>query len=57
MCFGDYEKVFDVVKHEGLIKVLKQINADVKDINVITTVLLESAGSFENREQDDSMEA
>ena len=34
-CFIDYEKAFDRVKHENLIKMLKNINIDGKDLRII----------------------
>ena len=34
-CFIDYEKAFDRVKHENLLKMLAQINIDKKDIMLI----------------------
>ena len=45
VCFIDYAKAFDRVKHENLIKCLKEIGLDGKDIRVITNLysLLASA--------------
>ena len=38
VCFIDYAKAFDRVKHENLIKCLKDIGLDGKDIRVITNL-------------------
>ncbi|XKL64613.1 hypothetical protein PGB90_004699 [Kerria lacca] len=35
ICFIDYEKAFDTVKHEPLIKMLEEIGLDGKDIRII----------------------
>ena len=38
ICFIDYAKAFDRVKHENLIECLKQIGLDSKDVRVITNL-------------------
>ena len=35
LCFVDYEKAFDKVKHEELIRMLQRINIDGKDLRII----------------------
>ena len=38
LCFIDYAKAFDRVKHENFIKCLKQIGLDDKDVRVIASL-------------------
>ena len=38
MCFIDYEKAFDKVRHSDLIEILQNINIDGKDIRLITNL-------------------
>ena len=38
MCFIDYEKAFDKVRHSQLIEILQSINVDGKDIRLITNL-------------------
>ena len=38
ICFIDYEKVFDRVKHEKLCDVSKAMNFDGKDIRIIANL-------------------
>ena len=38
MCFIDYEKAFDKVRHPQLIEILKNLNIDGKDIRLITNL-------------------
>ena len=38
MCFIDYEKAFDKVRHSDLIDILQNINIDGKDIRLITNL-------------------
>src|SRR5215469_16802442 len=35
LCFVDYEKAFDKVKHEGLMKMLERLEIDEKDLRII----------------------
>ena len=35
LCFVDFEKAFDTVKHEELIKILESIGMDGKDTRLI----------------------
>ena len=35
ICFVDYEKAFDKVKHENLLEILKNLMLDGKDIRII----------------------
>ena len=37
-CFIDYEKAFDMVKPNDLIKMLKEKQLDSKDVNIITNL-------------------
>lgn len=48
-CFIDYEKVFDNVKHDILIRQLRCIELDSKDINIIKKLYLESNSSDKSR--------
>ena len=41
MCFVDFEKVFDNVKHEPLIETLKRYGVDGADIRIIAKLYLE----------------
>ena len=38
MCFIDYEKAFDRVRHTELVEILQRINLDGKDIRLITNL-------------------
>ena len=38
MCFIDYEKAFDKVRHSDLIEILQNLNLDGKDIRLITNL-------------------
>ena len=38
MCFIDYEKAFDKVRHPELVKILRNLNLDGKDIRLITNL-------------------
>ena len=38
LCFIDYTKAFDCVKHQKLIKVIESLNVDGKDVRVITNL-------------------
>lgn len=58
LCFIDYEKAFDKVKHELLIKYLQEMGLDVKDIRIIAnlywnqtaTICLQNHGETEEFE-------
>ena len=38
MCFIDYEKAFDKVKHSDLIEILQNLNLDGKDVRIINNL-------------------
>ena len=38
ICFVDFEKVFDSVKHDEMIKILKVIGVDEKDVRLINNL-------------------
>ena len=38
MCFEDFEKALDTVKHEEMIKILNDIGVDEKDTRMISTL-------------------
>ena len=38
MCFLDYEKAFDKVRHTDMIEILQRLNLDGKDIRIITNL-------------------
>ena len=35
LCFVDYEKAFDMVKHEDLMKMLERLEIDGKDLRIL----------------------
>ena len=38
MCFVDYSKAFDNVRHDQLIEILQNIGIDDKDIRIVTSL-------------------
>ena len=38
LCFVDYEKAFDKIRHNELMDVLKQIGVDGKDLRLIKNI-------------------
>ncbi|GFO24183.1 RNA-directed DNA polymerase from mobile element jockey-like [Plakobranchus ocellatus] len=51
LCFIDYTKAFDRVRHDEIIAELKQLNIDGKDLRIIKTHVLGTNCSNENRKQ------
>lgn len=53
MCFVDFQKAFDTLKHEKMIKALKDINIDGKNIRLITNLYWNQRASvcFEDKNQ------
>lgn len=45
MCFVDFEKAFDTVRHEDMIDMLKEIRIDSKDISLWPKVYWEKKNS------------
>ena len=54
MCFVDFQKAFDTLKHEKMIKALKDINIDGKNIRLITNLYWNQRASvcFEDKKSD-----
>ena len=46
LCFIDYSKAFDNVKHKKLFEMLEDIQTDGKDLRIIGSVYLETSSSY-----------
>jgi len=46
LCFIDYSKAFDRVKHEELFKILKQLNLDGKDLRILQNLYWEQEAAL-----------
>src|SRR5215469_13529473 len=49
LCFVDYEKIFDKVKHEDLMKMLERLEIDGKDLRIIKNLYWNPKSSCKNR--------
>ena len=53
MCFIDYTKAFDKVKHEELLQILQCLDLDGKDLRLIRNLYWEQTGMHENGWRDE----
>ena len=47
LCFIDFEKAFDTVKHENMIEMLKEIHLDGKDVRLISNLYWDQKAAVE----------
>ena len=50
LCYVDFEKAFDTVDHQQMIKMLKDINIDEKDVRIISNLYWISKSMCTNRQ-------
>ena len=56
VCFIDYSKAFDTVKHEPLIELLQSLDIDPQDVNILANLYWnQQAAVSHNGEISDSM--
>jgi len=46
LCFIDYTKAFDTIKHENIMKYLKELNIDGKDLRIIKNMYWEQSANI-----------
>ena len=46
LCFNDFQKAFDKVRHTGLFKMLAKIQLDDKDMQIIRSVYCDQLAAF-----------
>lgn len=51
LCFIDYEKAFDTVRHKNLLDILKNLNIDTQDLRIIKNLYHEQTAAVRVRHE------